>query len=167
MDETPGQDRPPGQPGRPGLGGLVRRLRPDLGPLRHSADFRRLYFGQAASLAGSMITYVAMPYQAYQLTHESLVVGLLSLAELGPLVAAALFGGLLADRMDRRLMILITECCAVGGAAVLAINAMAWHQLWVLFVIAVAGGGCYGMQRPSLEALVPQIAPRDELAAAA
>jgi hypothetical protein len=70
----------------------------DVGPLKRHRDFRLLFIGQGVSFFGSMITYVAIPYQAYQLSGSSLVVGLLSLAELGPLLVTAFVGGALADR---------------------------------------------------------------------
>jgi MFS family permease len=165
MSTGPGQERPAHAGGR--LGRVLRRARPDLSPLRRSADFRRLYAGQAASFAGSMITYVALPYQAYQLTRSSLAVGLLSVAELVPLVAAALLGGALADAADRRRLILGAEAGGLAVAAALAVNAAAWHQVWLLFVLAVVSAFGFGMQRPSLDALVPQLVARDDLASAA
>ena len=88
----PGPDR-----ARSRLRRLAARLGPDLALLRRSREFRLLYAGQTLSLAGSMITFVAMPYQAYRLTGSSLVVGLLSVTEVVPLVASALLGGALAD----------------------------------------------------------------------
>jgi MFS family permease len=151
----------------PVLRAVAARARPDLSPLRHSADFRRLYFGEAASFAGSMITYVALPFQAYQLTRSSLMVGLLSLAELVPLILSALLGGILADAADRRLLVLGAECCGLVTVAGLVANAALWHQVWLLFVLAVAGAGTFGLQRPALEALVPQLVGRDDLTAAA
>jgi MFS family permease len=160
--------------GSGGAGGSpapIRRLAaavgPDIALLRRSREFRLLYGGQMASFAGSMISFVAMPYQAYQLTHSSLVVGLLSFAELAPLVATALLGGALADAVDRRRLIRVSQCFLCGSGAALALNAAAWHQLWLLFLLAVASTGLYGLQRPSLEALVPVLVRRDELPAAA
>ena len=157
-----------------GAGGspaLIRRLAaavgPDIALLRRSREFRLLYGGQMASFAGSMISFVAMPYQAYQLTHSSVVVGLLSFAELAPLVATALLGGALADAVDRRRLIRVSQCFLCGSGAALALNAAAWHQLWLLFLLAVVSTGLYGLQRPSLEALVPVLVRRDELPAAA
>jgi MFS family permease len=150
-----------------GLARILTRVRPDLTPLRRSADFRRLYGGQAASLAGSMITFVALPYQAYQLTHSSLVVGLLSLSELAPLVLSALLGGLLADAANRRTLILAAEACGAVVAGALAVNAAAWHQVWLLFLLSAAGAACFGLARPSVDALVPQLVPRADLPAAA
>jgi MFS family permease len=171
MDTSPGQEQPPDPVKAPGPAGVLRglagRARPDLSPLRHSADFRRLYVGQGASFAGAMITYVALPFQAYQLTRSSLIVGLLSVAEIVPLVISALLGGLLADALDRRRLILGAEIGNLLVTATLAANAVAWHQVWPLFALSVVGAGCSGLQRPSLEALVPQLVSRDDLAAAA
>src|SRR5580704_3318488 len=149
----PGQK--PAAPGEPGgrVRRAARRVAPDLSPLRRAPEFRRLYAAQAASTAGSMITFVALPYQAYQLTRSSLVVGLLSFAELVPLVAAALLGGVLADAADRRRLILAAEAVGLAAAVALAANAAVWHQVWLLFVLAVAGTLAFGLQRPSLDAL--------------
>ena len=101
-----------------------------------------------------------MPYQAYQLTHSSLAVGLLSIAELVPLVATALLGGALADAVDRRRLIRGCQVFLCGSGAALALNAAAWHQLWLLFLLAASSTGLYGLQRPSLEALVPALVRR-------
>jgi MFS family permease len=165
MTDSPGRHRPPGR--AVALAQALRRVRPDLTPLRHSADYRRLYAGQAASFAGSMITFVALPYQAYQLTRSSLVVALLSLSELVPLVLAALLGGLLADAADRRILILAAEGGGALAAVGLAVNATIWHQVGLLFVFSVIAVGGFGLQRPSVDALVPQLVPRADLPAAA
>ncbi|MGA8523765.1 MAG: MFS transporter, partial [Candidatus Dormiibacterota bacterium] len=84
--------------------GLRRRLTAlavDVTPLRESREFRLLFIGQGVSFAGSMITYVAVPFQVYQLTRSSLVVGLVSLAELVPILLMSFVGGALADAVDR------------------------------------------------------------------
>ncbi|HEU5421129.1 MAG TPA: MFS transporter [Streptosporangiaceae bacterium] len=165
MMTSPGQERPQGRGGA--VRQVLRRIRPDITPLRHSADYRRLYAGQGASMAGSMITFIALPYQAFHLTHSTLVVGLLSFTELVPLVLSALLGGLLADAADRRVMILAAEVIGAVSAAVLAVNAALWHQVWLLFVVSVVAVAGFGLQRPSVDALVPQLVPRDDLSAAA
>ena len=74
----------------------------DLTPLRRHRDFRRLFVGQLVSGFGSMLTYVAVPYQVYQLTSSSLMVGLLGTVQLVPLLLFGLWGGAYADAMDRR-----------------------------------------------------------------
>lgn len=146
---------------------LLRRLWPDLAPLRHSRDYRLLYAGQAGTDAASMICYVAMPYQAYQLSHSSLVVGLLTCAELLPVLMAGLIGGALADAVERRRLIVITQVAAACCMTALVVNALAWRQLWVLFAAAALLAGAFGVQRPSAEALVPRLVSHDELPAAA
>lgn len=140
----------------------------DTSPLWQSRDFRLLFIGQAVSFAGSMITYVAIPYQAYTLSHSSLVVGLVSLTELAPILLMSFVGGALADAVDRRRMVRLTELglCAVVGA--LVVNAVLPHpQLWVLFVAVAAAAGLDALQRPSLDALVPRLVARDKLSSAA
>jgi MFS family permease len=140
----------------------------DVGPLRRSRDLRWLFIGQSVSGAGSMLTFVAIPYQAYRITHSSLIVGLLSLAELGPLLLVAFIGGVLADAVDRRRMVRWTEfglCVATAGLVLNA--ALPPARLWVLFVIAALTAGLGGLQRPSLSALVPRLVQPEELAAAA
>ena len=87
----------------------------DLTPLRRHRDYRLLYASQFVSFLGSMVTYVALPYQMYTLTHSSLAVGLLGLAELGPLLLTAFVGGALADAVDRRRLVIATDVgLAVG-----------------------------------------------------
>ncbi len=143
-----------------------KRFHIDLSPLREHRDLRLLFFGGGISFAGSMLTFVAVPYQAYQLSHSSLIVGLLSLAELIPLLVTAFVGGALADVVDRRRMLQVTESlmCAASGA--LVANSLVPHpQLWVLFAVSTVVAGLDGLQRPSLDALVPQLVPPGQLAA--
>lgn len=145
---------------------LSRHLRIDTTPLRRSRDLRVLFFGGGISYAGSMLTYVALPYQAYQITRSSLVVGLLSLAELGPLLLTAFVGGALADAVDRRRILRWTEAgmCLASGA--LVANCLIGHpRLWVLFAVSVALAGFDGLQRPSLDAVVPTLVGPDLLPA--
>jgi len=68
----------------------------DVSPLRHR-DFRLLFWGQLVSFLGSQITYVAVPYQVYQLTHSPLMVGLLGIAELVPVLGLSMLGGAITD----------------------------------------------------------------------
>jgi MFS family permease len=148
--------------------GLVTIFRIDVAPLRRVRDFRLLFIGQGVSFFGSMVTYVALPYQAYGISHSSLIVGLLSLAELVPLLVTAFVGGALADAVDRRHMVRLTESamCLVTGA--LVVNSLsAQPRLWVLFVVAFAAAGINGLQRPSLDAMVPRLVSAEELPAAA
>jgi len=147
---------------------LLAGVAVDVSPLRSSREFRLLFAGQGVTFAGSMITFVAVPFQAYALTHSSLVVGLVSLAELAPILVMSFVGGALADAIDRRAMVRGTEValCLVSGGLV-ANAALPHPQLWVLFVAVAVAAGVDALQRPSLDALVPRIVRRDQLTAAA
>ncbi len=145
---------------------LAGRVRLDLTPLRRSRDLRLLFVGGGVSFAGSMLTFVAIPYQTFRLTHSSLVVGLLSLAELAALLLTGLAGGVLADAVDRRLLLRTTEAGMLGGTLVLLVNSLAGHpRLWVLFAVSFLLAGFDGIERPSLDSLVPRLVPPDQIAA--
>ena len=139
----------------------------DLGPLRRHREYRLLFVGMGVSLFGSMITYVAVPFQVYELTGSSLMVGLVSLAELVPLLVMPFVGGALADAADRRRMVLLSELGSGIAVAVLLVNALLPSpQVWVLFVDGAVSAALYGIQRPSLDALTPRLVTREELPAA-
>jgi len=114
-----------------------------------------------------MVTYVAIPYQVFHLSGSSLLVGLLGLAELGPLLATAFLGGAFADAFDRRRMVQLTELALAGASGVLVLNAVLSPHVWLLFVVAAVMAALDGLQRPSLEALEPRLVDRDELPSAA
>jgi MFS family permease len=140
----------------------------DLTPLRRHRDYRLLYTSQFVSFLGSMLTYVALPYQMYTLTHSSLAVGLLGLAELGPLLLTAFVGGALADAVDRRLMVIGTDAGLAAGSGLLALVASrADPPVFTLYLIAGLMSALNGLQRPSLEALTPRLVEKEELPAAA
>ncbi len=140
----------------------------DLTPLRRYRDYRLLYIAQSVSFLGTMMTYVALPYQMFQLTHSSLHVGLLGVAELIPLLLTAFIGGALADSVDRRRMVIVTDVLLAGGS--LALGLLAWQgapPVWSLYLLAGFMSGMSGLQRPSIDALLPRLLPRDQLMAAA
>jgi MFS family permease len=128
----------------------------DLSPLRHW-DYRLLYAAQSVSLLGTMITYVALPYQMYRLTGSSLSVGLLGLAELVPLLATAFIGGALADAVDRRRIALATDIGLAAGSATLALTAATGASTWLVYLVAAWMSAVGGLQRPSMESLVPRL----------
>ena len=74
----------------------------DISPLKISRDYRLLFFGQLVSFFGSMMTFIVVPWQMFQLTKSSAMVGYLYLAEFVPMVCLAFVGGALADALDKR-----------------------------------------------------------------
>lgn len=139
----------------------------DFRPLRHH-DFRWLFAAQSISFLGSMVTYVALPYQMFKLTGSSLAVGLLGLAELLPLLVTAFVGGALADTIDRRRLILATDVGLGLCTGLLALSALATRPpVWTLYLIAGLMSALNGLQRPSLEALTPRLVDSEEIPATA
>jgi MFS family permease len=150
----------------PGIGALLRLATIDLRPLRRR-DFRLLFAGQLVSFLGTQVTFVAVPFQVYQLTHSSLAVGLLGLVELGPVLGFAFLGGALADARDRRLMVLVTELAFTVASGLLLANALLpAPRLWAIYAVAALQAGLFALQRPSLDSLLPRMVPPEELTAA-
>ena len=126
----------------------------DLSPLRLSKEYRRLYVAGFITALGSQATYVTIPYQLKQLTHSTLDVGALGLFELVPVIVFGLYGGVLADRMDRRRLIIIMEVVLMVATAAVLVNALLAHpQVWILYADAVVAAAASSLQRPSIEAL--------------
>jgi MFS family permease len=138
----------------------------DLSPLHHR-DYRLLFTAQAVSFFGTMITYVALPYQMYRVTGSTFSVGLLGLAELVPLLLTAFVGGALADTIDRRRMALVTDLALAAGSLALALIAAIGASAWTLFVVAAWMSAVNGLQRPSMDSLVPRLVDKSEVPAAA
>jgi MFS family permease len=147
--------------------GRLRGLVADVTPLRTSRDFRLVFASRTVTLFGSQATEVALLVQARQLTGSAVAVGLLGAVELVPLVVFGLYGGALADRLNRRRLIRWCEAGLGGCAAVLVINAsLPRPSAWPLYLIAAVMMALAALQRPSLEASVPRIVARDQLTAA-
>ena len=133
----------------------MRRILLDLSPLRRSRDFRALIGGMGVSTLGTQLTAVAVPYQVYTISHSSLYVGLVSLAQLFPLIFGSLFGGSVVDSVDRRRLLLVVEALAALSSAALALNADFGPALWPLFVFPAASAALSGIDSSARNAMVP------------
>ncbi|MFJ2745995.1 MFS transporter [Streptomyces sp. NPDC087440] len=143
-------------------------LLPDLSPWRSSADFRLLWVQGIVAFFGSSMALVAMPLQIAHLTDSPLAVGAIGAVELVPLIVFGLYGGALADAVDRKRIILLTEVGLGVLAVVLLVNALLPQpMLWPLYVVAAGVAALSGLQRPALDSLMARIVPHDQLTAAA
>ncbi|MEV0895344.1 enterobactin transporter EntS [Actinoplanes sp. NPDC049802] len=139
----------------------------DVTPLRTSRDFRFLFAARLVSLLGLGLTLVALPLQVWQITHSSWHVGLVSVVNMVPMLIGTLAGGVLADRMDRRRLILLARGSAVIVFAVLALNAAAPSPyLWVIYASAAVNSVLNGLSATALMATTPNLVGRDQLPAA-
>ena len=139
----------------------------DLGPLRRYRDFRLRTIAATMSAFGAFFTMVAVPIQIKQLTGSTVAVGLVGAVEFVPIVVVGLFGGVIADRFDRRRVVIISECAAMACTlGLLANSLLPTPQLWLIYVVAAAAVSADAMQRPSLDAMLPRYVPHAEIPAA-
>jgi MFS family permease len=140
----------------------IARIAVDVRPLRDSRDFRLLTIGGIVTGLGTQAALVALPYQLYVITGSPFLTGLLGLIELGPLVTASLWGGALADRFDRRKLLLACQIALVAVAAGLAVAAFAGTPpVWLLYLLAGAAAGAAAVERVTRAAIVPNtVAPK-------
>lgn len=140
----------------------------DLSPLKISRDYRLLFFGQLVSFFGSMMTFIVVPWQMYELTESSAMVGAIYFAEFVPMVCLAFVGGALADFVDKRKMLRLTEIGQTFLTAVLLINSLLPRPfISVLFVTVALHAGLAALQRPAFESFIQKIIPPDMIAAVA
>jgi MFS family permease len=146
---------------------LLRSAAVDVSALRDSRDFRLLTIGGFVSGIGSQVTLVALPYQVYVLTGSSFLVGLIGLAELVPLAALSLLGGALADRLDRRRLLLASQVamCATSIGLV-AGAALGPPPVWTLFALAALAAGGSAVDRPTRSAMIPNLVGHERLRSA-
>jgi MFS family permease len=154
--------------GRPlGWRRRIAGLRVDTTPLHTSRDFRLLFVAGTVFYLGGMVSYVALPYQIYQLTGSNFAVGAMALVSLVPLVVFGLYGGALADHVDRRKMLVVTGGAQIVLTALLLANSLlAAPSVWTIYGIGFFLSIAQSLQRPSREALLPRVVRHDELTAA-
>jgi MFS family permease len=136
----------------------------DVSPLKENANYRWLYLSQLVSFFGSMITYVAIPFQMYELTGSTFHVGMLGIVQLIPLVISGFWGGAFADSFDRRKLIIVTQAASGVGNLLLVAFALSGSKVyWLLYLLAGLMSVCKGLERPPLEALTQQLIKKEEI----
>jgi MFS family permease len=139
--------------------GRLRRAAIDVEPLRHPA-FRQLWLGNSLGFIGFQLTAVAVPVQVFELTGSSFWVGMLGLVGLVPLVLFGLWGGAVADAVDRRLLLLgssLALWACTGGLLVAALLGLASLPL-LLGLVAVQAAG-FAVASSARGAIVPRVLP--------
>ena len=145
----------------------MAKLALDLTPLKKYPDFRNLWAAGLVSYLGSMITYVAIPFQIKELTNSYLAVGIVGAIELVPLIVFGLYGGVLADSVNRKIMVWATEAAALILVALLLANSALWEpKVWVIYIAAGLFAVVDGLQRPSADAMLPRLVGHQDLPAA-
>jgi MFS family permease len=140
--------------------GVLSRIAPDFTALRRSRDYRVLAIGAAVSQLTTQAALVAIPFQVYLLTHSTALVGLIGAAELGPMVIVALLGGAIADRVDRRRLLLAAELATLASAGALAGLAFATTHpaVWLIFVLAALLAASGALEQLSFGSMIVGLA---------
>jgi MFS family permease len=160
-DETP-----PGLES-PGVRERFARLKIDASPLRISPSFRWFWLGQAVKDLGGGVIQVALPYQVYILTGSTLAVAAISFVELVPLLTLTLVGGALADALDRRRLLLVTQAGMAATGVGLVVNAALPHpQVWPLFVLGFLAASFFCVGIGGMRSVTPRLVPEEKIPAA-
>ena len=140
----------------------------DLAPLRKSRDFSLLWAAGLISYFGSMITYVAVPFQIKELTGSYVAVAISGLVEIVPLVIFGLYGGVLADALDRKKLIWVTEFLSLLFTAILLINSMMDSpNLLLIYIVSGLFAATSGLRQPAMQAALPRLVDHEDMTAAA
>ncbi len=149
------------------MNGRVRRLFLDTTPLRRDRDYRWLWSGQVVNGIGNQITRVALPFQVYVLTGSTLAIAALTLFQLVPILLFALGAGTLADAVDRRRLLMVTQVGLAACSLVLVVLALSGEPpVWALFVVAFAAAGLSAVDQPARSSAIPRLVPPERLASA-
>jgi MFS family permease len=160
------QNRADAAPPRFRVHGLISRFTIDTRPLRHPA-YRRLWSSSLVTAVGSQLTAVAVPKQIYDITGSSGWIGIASFAGLVPLIVFGLWGGATADAVDRRKLMLATNCGVALTSIAFWIQAAAgMHSVWLLAGLTALQQAMFGLNSPARGAAIPRLVPPRELAAA-
>ncbi|HEY2080474.1 MAG TPA: MFS transporter, partial [Streptosporangiaceae bacterium] len=136
------------------------RLLADISPLRESPQFRRLWTGTMLSDVGGALTNFAVPLQVWDVTRSPLAVGAIGIAEVVPVLAIGLFGGAVADTLDRRKLVLATTICAAAVSAALAAQAFADpRQVWLLYALVAVASATGAVGGPARRTFIPNLLP--------
>lgn len=145
---------------------LLRAHAVDTRPLA-IAPFRRLVIGQGTAFVGSMLTQVAVPVQMYALSHSSLYVGLVGLAGLVPIVVFGLYGGAIADAIDRRILYLWSSIGTwVITLALLTQTLLGVGSVWLILGLVAVQSAAFAIASSARGAIIPRIVPLDLVPAA-
>ncbi|HEX6487584.1 MAG TPA: MFS transporter [Candidatus Dormibacteraeota bacterium] len=136
----------------------ARGMAVDVSPVRESSDYRLMISGQLVSMIGRQLTIVAVPYQVYLLTGSSFAVGMIGLVQVLPVFAVGLYAGALADRVDRRRLLLVA--LALEGVTSLLLMLGALHvrtPLAYIYAITAAGAAVQMFEQPTRSAMIPRL----------
>ena len=127
--------------------------------LRHR-NFRLLWMGQIVSVTGSQMQLVAINWHVYLLTHSALALGMVGAFRAGPIIMCSLMGGVVADVVDRRVLMMTTQTIMLSCSAILAlITFSGLDRVWPIFAVTSVASGAWAFDTPARQSLMPTLVP--------
>src|SRR5712691_6948100 len=127
--------------------------------LRHR-DFRLLWMGQIVSVTGSQMQMVAINWHIYLLTHSALALGMVGFFRAGPIIVCSLLGGVVADVIDRRRLMMVTQSVMLTCSAILALITFGGLQhVWPIFLLTSIASAAWAFDTPARQSLMPALVP--------
>lgn len=149
-------------PDLPGPPGAAKRA-PSFAALRQR-DFRLLWAAQTVSVTGSQMQLVAINWHVYLLTKSALALGVVGLVRVVPIVLCSLAGGVVADALDRKRLILVTQFVMIASAATLSlVTASGLEQVWPIYLLTALSSAATAFENPARQALLPALVPERDL----
>jgi MFS family permease len=146
---------------------MLRGILVDVEPIKRDREFRMIWLGQMVNGLGRQVTVVALPFELWTLTHNSLSIGALAIVQLVPILFFSLGGGAVADAMDRRKLLLVTQVLLALASLSLALLALQPDPpVWAFYVVAFAAAGVSAVDGPARSSALPRLVPRERLPAA-
>ncbi|GAA1296710.1 MFS transporter [Streptomyces sanglieri] len=143
------------------------RILADLTPLRTSPDYRRLWFGNTVSWVGQGMTALAVSLQVYDITGSAFSVGLIGFCSFLPLVVFGLYGGAVADTIDRRKLGLASSAGSfVLSVTLVVITVAGVEQVGPLYAIVGLQAACFAVNSPARSSMIARLLPAEQLPAA-
>ncbi len=130
-------------------------------------DYALLFWGYLISSAGTQMQIVAVAWQVYELTHSAVALGIIGLLQAIPRLLFSLVGGVFADVLDRRKMLLVIEIAMSSASAVLAL--CTWQHvinIWIIYVVVLLSATVSAFEFPTRQAIIPTLVPRSQMASA-
>lgn len=130
-------------------------------------DYALLFWGYLISSAGTQMQIVAVSWQVYELTHSAVALGIIGLLQAIPRLLFSLVGGVFADVLDRRKMLLAIEVAMSSASAALALcTFLHVINIWIIYVVVLLSATVSAFEFPTRQAIIPTLVPRSQMASA-
>jgi MFS family permease len=130
--------------------------------LRHR-DFRLLWMGMIVSVTGSQMQLAAINWHVYLITHSAFALGIVGLFRAVPIIVCSLLGGVVADVIDRRRMMMITQTVMLTASAVLAVvTVLGVESVWPIYLLTGTASAASAFDTPARQALMPALVPTSD-----